>query len=737
MATNSMAPGRWIWAALLLLVVGLSPGLRAEDAGTPVVVTVTGAESAETIDKLFGAAVKQGRPVEFHIVTAPKDGAKKSPTALELDRSGWSLLLENLKIGIDYGWESLPFVTQLPHDLWQAFLGIRNGPGPASALLTALALVLGSAVVGYGVTGLVQRLRPVTRPDWHPQPPESLCARTLAGGALALANLLGLSTFLMLSEYGIEHLLPLPDLARWSAEAVRLSVTAFVVYSVAADVLLAPHHPQRRLLPLPRAAWHARNLKLYGLASPLVFEMADFFEKIGSSPLAVAGWFSLAASGMALFKLWWFWTGRHDVAELCRGGETPTFGHRVMAILLPPFLILSALLVWAAGRIASVAPDGGQWAHAVGITQILLILMPIMAGGTAALAEELVARRHRSEAENPILRAWGAAAATVTGALAWVFGLRFLSDLWQFFLLEIFSPAQVAALEGPIVVVGVLLIGWIVWTFLEALFTAYLPNTAVAIGPTADEEAQEHAVQSRFGTILPLLRAVILTGVVALTALSALSRLGLDIAPLLAGFGIVGLAISFGSQTLVRDIVSGIFFIADDAFRVGEYIDTGRLKGTVERITLRSVQLRHQSGLVHTIPFGQIASVTNSSRDWATVKFNIRLDRETDLEKTRKTIKRVGLTMLEDPELGPELILPLKLQGVAEIADSAIVVRLKFTSKPDRASWVQREALKRTYAALREAGVEFASNAVTVRGGDAASGAAASLATPPTPLPPL
>jgi small-conductance mechanosensitive channel len=189
-----------------------------------------------------------------------------------------------------------------------------------------------------------------------------------------------------------------------------------------------------------------------------------------------------------------------------------------------------------------------------------------------------------------------------------------------------------------------------------------------------------------------------------------------DVGPLLAGFGILGLAISFGSQALVRDIVSGIFFMVEDAFRVGEYIDTGRLKGTVEKISLRSLQLRHSSGLIHTVPFGQISAVTNGSRDWATVKFNIRLDHTADIEKARKTIKKLGLAMSEDSEIGQGFISPLKLQGVNEITDSAIVLRLKFTAKPAQSSVLQREALRRVYEALTSAGVPFASNVVTVKG---------------------
>jgi hypothetical protein len=173
-----------------------------------------------------------------------------------------------------------------------------------------------------------------------------------------------------------------------------------------------------------------------------------------------------------------------------------------------------------------------------------------------------------------------------------------------------------------------------VWRFASVYLAEHAPKPRVAV-PGIDDEAEPPA-QSRLVTALPLVRSMILGVVVGVTALIVLSTLGVDIGPLLAGFGVVGLAISFGSQALVRDIMSGIFFMADDAFRVGEYVDTGRLKGTVEKITMRSVQLRHQSGLVHTVPFGQLQAITNASRDWATVKFNIRLERGIDLDQARK-----------------------------------------------------------------------------------------------------
>jgi small-conductance mechanosensitive channel len=121
----------------------------------------------------------------------------------------------------------------------------------------------------------------------------------------------------------------------------------------------------------------------------------------------------------------------------------------------------------------------------------------------------------------------------------------------------------------------------------------------------------------------------------------------------------------------------------EDAFRVGEYIDTGRLRGTVEGMSLRSVRLRHQNGQVHTIPFGQVQAVTNFSRDWSVVKFNLHLEPMADIETVRRTIKLVGQELLDDTEIGAEFIQPLKMQGVVDVLQTALVVRCKFARHPD------------------------------------------------------
>jgi moderate conductance mechanosensitive channel len=262
--------------------------------------------------------------------------------------------------------------------------------------------------------------------------------------------------------------------------------------------------------------------------------------------------------------------------------------------------------------------------------------------------------------------------------------------------------------------IGTLFVAYGVW---ELVRLAIDRNLQVAVGsglPGAGDD-DETTPASRLQTVLPLLRAAIAVLIGAVAVLIVLAGLGVNTGPLIAGAGVFGLAVSFGSQSLVRDVISGLFYMWDDAFRVGEYIDTGRLKGTVETLGIRSVKLRHQNGPLHTIPYGQLGAVTNLSRDFATIKFNLRFEPGTDIELVRKTVKQIGLTMQdENEEIAAEVMLPLKLQGIAEVVDNAVVLRFKFTARPVKPSWLQREYLKRMVAVFAEKGVRFATGTTLV-----------------------
>ena len=209
-----------------------------------------------------------------------------------------------------------------------------------------------------------------------------------------------------------------------------------------------------------------------------------------------------------------------------------------------------------------------------------------------------------------------------------------------------------------------------------------------------------------------------------IVSLIILSSLGLDIGPLIAGAGVIGLAIGFGSQTLVRDILSGVFFLIDDAFRVGDYIETGGIKGMVQHISLRSVKLRHPRGMVFTIPFGDMGAVQNFSRDYIITKLDIRVRYDADIDKIRKIIKKIGKEFEQHEEIGPVLLSPIKSQGVREMDDSAMILRVKFKTPPGEQFVVRREVYKRIQERFREEGIEFAHRNVTVYLPPEVSGAA-------------
>jgi small-conductance mechanosensitive channel len=268
--------------------------------------------------------------------------------------------------------------------------------------------------------------------------------------------------------------------------------------------------------------------------------------------------------------------------------------------------------------------------------------------------------------------------------------------------------------------VVVIFLGWLAYDAARIWIDRRIADEEASgpAAPTAEAESSDVPMgtgKSRLATVLPLIRFAVLATLVVIIAMMALSQLGVDITPLFAGAGVVGLAIGFGSRQLVEDVISGAFYLVDDAFRVGEYIDIGKVKGTVEKISIRSFQLRHQNGPLNTIRFGEVASVTNFSRDWAIMKLPLRVPLDADSEKIRKIIKKVGQDLLDDPTYGPMFMEPLKSQGVYSMDDSAQIIRVKFMTKPNDQFVLRRVVYHRINEAFAKAGIHFANRVVTVR----------------------
>jgi small-conductance mechanosensitive channel len=303
--------------------------------------------------------------------------------------------------------------------------------------------------------------------------------------------------------------------------------------------------------------------------------------------------------------------------------------------------------------------------------------------------------------------------------IAWAWGIDLVA------LSAADTPAARAA-HGIITALMILLAADFIWMVTRSLIDRQIAKaTSLTDDPSGASQQEE-----RLSTLLPVLRNVLFATLATVAILMALSELGINIGPLIAGAGIAGVAIGFGAQTLVKDIISGVFYLLDDAFRVGEYIESGNYKGTVESFSLRSVRLRHSRGPIFTVPFGVLGAVQNLSRDYSIDKFNVTITYDSDLEKARKLIKTIGLELADDPELQPITMEPLKMQGVEDFGDYGIKLELKLKTKPGQQSEVRRRALVMIKKAFDENGIKFGSPITQGAGSTGAQPETAPSATP-------
>ncbi|MEM1382295.1 MAG: mechanosensitive ion channel family protein [Pseudomonadota bacterium] len=406
------------------------------------------------------------------------------------------------------------------------------------------------------------------------------------------------------------------------------------------------------------------------------------------------------------------------------GGLILTVGGPVLAAVY----VLIAYVYWVSQWLES----GTQ--HLVGPagTLVVVLLLPML----DRLGPELV--RSTIRATSPSALRYRAVLSQAFRVILGIATIGVITRLWGFDIWTITKGPGAPLWAGALWDIAfTLLIALFAWRLIRAAF--YRDRRGVS-GEDVEDSAADTA-GTRLDTLVPLARNVLLFMLGIVVVMIVLSALGVDIGPLLASAGIVGIAIGFGAQTLVRDIFSGAFFLIDDAFRVGEYIELDQdLRGEVEAITIRSLQLRHHRGPVVTVPFGELKSITNHNRDWVIYKMNFRMEPETDPQQFKKLVKGVGAEFLAHEVHGPKFLEPLKSQGVYYIDDdSAMVFRVKFKCRPRAQFVLRREIYHRLRQVFAENGLILARRKVEVVSGDdsgaaeavaSGGGAAEAIATP-------
>jgi small-conductance mechanosensitive channel len=488
--------------------------------------------------------------------------------------------------------------------------------------------------------------------------------------------------------------------------ALTLFVLVVRLAWIGVSVILAPGRPAWRLVPVApqKAGWLAATLM--GVAVSLA--LARFVPNLaGESAPHAAATLRLAFASLAAALLL--------VAAFAFIGRPAQAGAAVPKRRLPQFpasIVAAAMVV---GVFALWLLRSGTAASVAGIVCGVILAQMALRDLVFFFWKDMIDAEAAEAADPPAIDSSDPAllpsiALSTARFMVVLLGLAACA-------LQLNAPlAGMAASGGPLVRLGVDLLGvaalalftHLVWIVIRTTIDHRLKR----IGPYDPHgEANPNA---RLLTLLPLLRTSSAVLLVVVLVLSSLWALGIEITPLLAGAGVVGLAVGFGAQALVRDVIAGIFFLAEDVFRVGEYIESGSTtKGTVERITLRTVALRHHNGPLYFVPYGSLGSVRNNSRDWVIEKFNIPLPIGVDSEQVRKMIKKIGIEMLEDPDVGHMMRMPLKSK-LARVDPGVKVFRCKFQTAPGNQFDVRAQAFKRIEAALRAQGISFADGAQTV-----------------------
>jgi len=578
-----------------------------------------------------------------------------------------------------------------------------------------VALVLIDLLIGYAVRGRCQRLIGQTEDR------AGLRATVIAG----LLEFLRPVAVLVVSRVGLGVAFAGAGAQTLLAAAALDAVVGVVAIRSLLEVLLRPTWPAARVVPVEdeqasRLKWGitgvatlARVGQVWGaLLAGSSFLPAQLLVTAAVIPIAY-GW--IVWSKRDVFGTW--------LGRLFGSGSPAAVARGTHAWLLVMGLLVALVLLL---RLYAALAD--RPAVPFGTMATLTIVILLLFGETLVrwVKGHPEAATGRSDVEARLLRS-GARLARVLMLLA---AAGVLARVWLVDALSIVSVEDWPAASRHWWLAAVTAFaGFVTWEVINFVSQSYLTLAS----PTDADAPPAAGAGSRAKTLAPLLRAALLTVTVTMFALAVLSILGVNITPLVAGASILGLAISFGSQTLVKDIITGVFYLAEDAFRVGEYIDCGKAKGTVEGFALRSVRLRHQSGQLHTIPFGQLGQVTNFSRDWATVKINLRFARDVNLDALRKAAKKIGQQLIDETDYARDFIEPLKMQGVTEVLDDALVVGFKFTVIPSRPSEIQREAMRRLLTDLPKAGLNFAAARPTYIQLSAPAGPAPAPVPEPTP----
>ncbi len=501
---------------------------------------------------------------------------------------------------------------------------------------------------------------------------------------------------------------------RWPSQRVLLIVAnnAYLAARLARAVgraLFAPEAPGLRLLPISdeTAAYCLVWLKRLSVWVVTGYAIAEAMLIFGLGEAAHNGVVKFVELVLMIFLLMIVMQNRTAVAERIRAAEDARGPWAVARNRAADVWHILAALYLVAGWAVSALQISGGYAHLLRFTATTAAVLAF--AKLAELAVDAVLNRvlrvepdlvgrypgleERVNRYAPVLR-------TALHSLIWVGACIVLLQAWGFGAFDWFESGRLGAR-----VLGA--VASVVLTVIIALLIWETANSAIARHLQKLSRDAEVARTARVRTLLPMLRTALAGVLLAVTLLIILYEVGVNIAPLLAGAGVIGLAIGFGSQKLVQDIITGIFLLAEDAIAVGDVVNVAGQGGVVEALSIRSIRLRSLDGTVHIVPFSAVTTVSNMTKDFAFSVFDIGVAYGEDTDKVVEVLRQLGAEMREEARWANVIREPLEILGVERFMDSAVIIRCRFRTNAGSQWAVSREFNRRYKRRFDEVGIEI------------------------------
>ena len=528
--------------------------------------------------------------------------------------------------------------------------------------------------------------------------------RLLSAALLVLLGILPIAAF-ALGSFAALSAAALPDTGGRVVLAVVYASSAARLALLALRAVLAPEAAGARLLPLDDVGagglflW-VRRLVFVTVYGWLLCEILRIFALPAAPYALLVDLVGVAVLGVAVAMVL---RNRGPVRDRLRGGGDASGPRARIADVWHVFAVAylaAVFLVWAVSVEDGIGYMGAAsaWTVAIAAAARLADLGALRLVDAATRLELRADSRYpgvkaRADRYVPVLQRCLRTAVWVVAALA-------VLEAWGAPVLDALAAPVGERILGALVRVALVLgLFLVLWEALCLAVERYLD--------ARDDDGNPLQRSGRARTLLPLLRRASAVLLLTVGGLTAASELGIDIAPLLAGVGIAGLAIGFGAQTLVKDVITGLFIVMENQVAVGEYVSVAGHSGTVEALSIRTIRLRDLSGTVHVVPFGEVGTVENLTRDFSFALIDAGVGYSEDTDHVSDVLREIAAGMENDESWRHRVIPPFEVFGVQELGDSAVIVRCRFKTPPMHQWAVAREFRRRMKKRFDELGIEI------------------------------